>query len=599
MKGGAEASDRPHLLRDYHRASRYGLRQWPQLAGLTALSLFASGFAVMQPWPLKFLIDDAFGTAPLPDWIAALISAPSGEKPVGILIVVAAFASFLVAGLASLAEVSLAYGWLKAGQRMVYDLAADLYDKIQQRSLAQHQQHRLGDSLNRLFTDSWSLYTIAYAALTVPLQHLTTIVAIAFVAWRMDPSLTVIAFAVIPAATAIAYLLAQRVRRFAREEARTLSDIMAFVQQTLSAIPLIQAFMAVPHTTSVFQRLADRNVAAARRSAVASQAVLGISNASIAAVTASMLILGGARVLAGTMTLGALVVFLAYLKTMSISVDACLTVAAKVMAANAGLRRAGEILDEEPGVAEADSAKPYRRPDSGRAGRIAFEHVTFGYDGAEPVLLDADFEVRPGECIALVGSSGVGKSTLASLIPRFFDPVAGRVLLDGQEVRELTLASLRAQISLVPQDPFLMPLTIAENIGYDPRGHSRDAIVAAAVKSGAHNFIRLLPQGFDTPVGENGAILSGGQRQLIAIARALLKDAPVLILDEPTASLDAETEAHVLASLKGLMADRTTIVIAHRLSTIRAADRILLIEKGRLRELRSVAEIDGFRRAAQ
>jgi ATP-binding cassette subfamily B protein/subfamily B ATP-binding cassette protein MsbA len=311
-----------------------------------------------------------------------------------------------------------------------------------------------------------------------------------------------------------------------------------------------------------------------------------------------VLLVGGFRVLSGEVTLGVLVVFLAYVKTIDISVQASLTAMVKIIAANAGLRRVCEILDEGPGIVETPNAVPYREPKSAHPGRISFEAVHFGYPGKEPVLDDVELDIQPGQTIALVGPSGGGKSTLVSLIPRFFDPTAGRVLIDGQDLKSLTLSSLRSQIAVVLQETFLMPGTVAENIAYDPKGHDRDEMVAAAVACGAHDFIRSLPQGFDTVLGEHGATLSGGQKQLIAISRALLKNAPVLILDEPTSALDLETEAKVMNGLRKLMAHRTSIIIAHRLSTIRSADRILFVRNGRIRELGSYAEIDTHMAAA-
>ena len=248
-------------------------------------------------------------------------------------------------------------------------------------------------------------------------------------------------------------------------------------------------------------------------------------------------------------------------------------------------RRVCEVLDEDPGIADAPDAVPYAKPDGTRAGRITFKAVSFGYAGRGPVLDRVDLEIIPGQTVALVGPSGGGKSTLVSLIPRFFDPAEGRILIDGQDLRSLTLSSARAQISVVLQEPFLLPMSVADNIAYDPKDYSRDEAVAAAVAAGAHDFIRALPEGFDTIVGESGATLSGGQKQLIAISRALLKDAPILILDEPTSALDVETEAEVMRGMRKLMEHRTTIIVAHRLSTIRSADRILLVHDGKVREL--------------
>ena len=576
----------PRLAADYWHASRYFLRQWRSLAVLIALCFVASGLAVLLPWPLKLLVDTAFGSQTPPEWLGL------AGNDAGALIIVAAIASFFAYGLTSLVEVAATYGWMRAGQRMVYDVAADLYDKLQARSLAHRHERPLGDALNRLFGDSWSLYTISYTLLTVPLQHGLTVVAIGIVAWNTEPTLTVIAVGVVPVATVASYVLAQWLRGLALNEARLTSEIMAFVQQTLSVIPLIQTFSATSHTQKVYRGLAERGVDIAGRAALVNQGVLLVGGLTVAGATSAVLVMGGLKVLSGEITLGVLVVFLAYLKTINHSVEACLSAMAKVIAANAGLRRVCEVLDEDPGIADSPEAVPYVEPRDVRAGRITFESVSFGYAGREPVLDRIDLDIEPGQTVALVGPSGGGKSTLVSLIPRFFDPAAGRILIDGQDLRSLTLSSVRAQISVVLQEPFLLPMSVADNIAYDPRDYSRDEAVAAAVAAGAHDFIRALPEGFDTMVGESGATLSGGQKQLIAISRALLKNAPILILDEPTSALDVETEAEVMRGMRKLMEHRTTLIVAHRLSTIRAADRILLVRDGKIRELQSLAEID-------
>jgi len=590
---GTNGSSLSVATADYRHACKYFLREWRSLAFLVALCGLASGLYVLQPWPIKLLIDTIFGSGRAPLWLNHLGLETSNPKThAAVLILAASIGTFLIYGSISLVEVGLSYGWMKSGQRMVYDLAADIYSRLQQRSLAHHDEQAIGDSLNRLFGDSWSLYTISYTLLTVPLQHIATIAAIGYVAWRIDPTLTLIAVGAVPVATAISYALVQRLRRLARNEAVVTSEMMALVQQSLSAIPLIQVFGAAQRTQTVYRDLAERGVGIAARTALVNQTVLTVNNLTVAAATSAVLLVGGVRVLSGEITLGALVVFLAYLKTVNNSVEACLTALVKIIAANVGLRRACEILNEGLGIIESPDAIPYGRSQSQPVGRITFQSVSFGYPGRKPVLDKIDLDIEPGQTIALVGPSGAGKSTLVSLLPRFFDPTDGRILIDGQDIKSLTLSSLRSHISVVLQDPFLMPANVLKNIAYDPKAYSRDEVIAAAVASGAHEFIRTLPHGYDTVLGEQGATLSGGQKQLIAISRALLKNAPVLILDEPTSALDVETEAEVMRSLRKLMAHRTTIIVAHRLSTIRCADRILLVRDGSVRELRSFAEIE-------
>jgi ATP-binding cassette subfamily B protein/subfamily B ATP-binding cassette protein MsbA len=294
---------------------------------------------------------------------------------------------------------------------------------------------------------------------------------------------------------------------------------------------------------------------------------------------------GGRKVLAAEMTVGSLLVLVAYVRTLDEACRALLKTYGTLRSTEASVDRVFDVLDTREMVSDAPDARPLPKRDSRQDGHLMFEAVTFGYEPERPVLRELSLDVRPGETIALVGATGAGKTTLASLVPRFFDPWHGRVLLDGIDVSKVTLASLRQELALVLQDPFILPVTVAENIAYGRRGVTRDEIVAAAVAANAHEFIRELPQAYDTVLGEEGADLSGGQRQRIAIARALIKDPRVLILDEPTSALDAETERQVMEAMSRLMTGRTTLIIAHRLATVRQADRIAVLDGGRVVEL--------------
>jgi ATP-binding cassette subfamily B protein/subfamily B ATP-binding cassette protein MsbA len=304
-----------------------------------------------------------------------------------------------------------------------------------------------------------------------------------------------------------------------------------------------------------------------------------------------VLYFGGRRVLEGAMTLGGLLVFLAYLKTIQGASQGLLAVYGNVKSVEASIDRVSEVLDVEVGVTDAPGAA--RLGAATGASAVRWEGVTFGYEAGTPVLHDVTLEVGAGRMLALVGPTGAGKSTIASLVPRFFDPWAGRVLIDGRDVRGVRLADVRARVSVVLQEPFLLPLSIAENVAYGRPGASRAEIERAAVAANADGFIRALPGGYDAVIGERGATLSGGERQRLAIARAILKDAPVLILDEPTASLDAATEASVMDALATLTKGRTTIVIAHRLATVRRADAVAVVEGGRVVEHGTHEELMG------
>ncbi len=306
---------------------------------------------------------------------------------------------------------------------------------------------------------------------------------------------------------------------------------------------------------------------------------------------AIVLFVGGVRVLSGAISLGTLLVFLAYVRQMQNSSAGLFDIFVKLKAAEASVERISEVLHSDEMV--HDPAVPLSLPERprGQRGHVRLEGVTVGYEPGQPVLHNVTLEMLPGERIALVGPTGSGKTTLASLVPRFFDPWEGRVTFDGMDVRDVRLADLRSRISIVLQDPFLLPLSVAENIAYGLPEASLEEIVAAAVAAQADEFIRQLPEGYDTVIGERGATLSGGERQRITIARALLRDAPVLILDEPTSSLDARTEALLTEAFDRLMKDRTTLIIAHRLSTIRDAHRIAVLDDGRLVELGSHDEL--------
>jgi ATP-binding cassette subfamily B protein/subfamily B ATP-binding cassette protein MsbA len=356
--------------------------------------------------------------------------------------------------------------------------------------------------------------------------------------------------------------------------------LFSFTQQTLAAIPVVQAFATEERNRQRFRGLARDAVALSQRGNLL-QSAHGLTNGLMTTIgTAVVLFFGGARVLAGALSLGSLLVFLAYLRSMQGAAQGLLSTYARLKAAEAGADRVLEVLEAEEQVRDLPGARPL----PGGGGHLRFEAVTFGYEPGRPVLHSLSLEARPGETVALVGPTGAGKSTLVSLIPRFFDPWEGQVTLDGSDLRELQLASLRAQIALVLQEPFLLPLTVAENIAYGRPSASRAEIEAAAAAANAAAFIERLPQGYETVIGERGATLSGGERQRLSIARALLKEAPVLILDEPTSALDAGTEALLLEALERLMAGRTTLIIAHRLSTIRHADRIVVLDAGRIVE---------------
>jgi ATP-binding cassette subfamily B protein/subfamily B ATP-binding cassette protein MsbA len=357
----------------------------------------------------------------------------------------------------------------------------------------------------------------------------------------------------------------------------------------LTALPLVQAFGRERHEHARFRGTAERSIGAAVRALVSQvQFKVGVDG-SLALGTAVIMLVGGVQALGGDLSAGTLIVFLSYLAALYAPLLAFAYLGPTVATAVGGARRVAELLENQAVVADKPGARALSLGPGGA--HLRFEQVVFGYSPGSPVLHGVDFEVRPGETLAIVGATGAGKSTLAALILRLADPWQGRVLIEGQDVREATLGSVRRSTALVLQETFLLPLTIAENIAYGRPGATRSEIESAARAANAHDFIARFDRGYDSVVGERGLTLSAGQRQRISIARAILLDAPLLVMDEPTSALDAESEHQVLEALRRVMSGRTCVVIAHRLSTVRHAQRIVVLERGRVAEAGTHAEL--------
>jgi ABC-type multidrug transport system fused ATPase/permease subunit len=558
---------------------------------IITISFAASAAAAMQPWPLKILVDYALDAKTVPAALASCLEAFSLKPTPPVLIMASALAGLGLFILNSAFEVGLTFAWAVAGQRMIHHLASELFYHLQRASLLFHKQRSVGDSLSRLTQDSWCVYTAAEALLVAPAQHLFTLAAVGIVAWQMDPALTLYSLAMAPMLAGIAVHFGRRLKKRERRHRETHSRLMTFVQQTLTAIPIVQAFATEQRNQHRFQDLSKDAVTATQRNALAKNTFSMVSGLTTTVGMAVVLYAGGIRVLAGELSVGSLLVFVAYLRSMQSAFQGLIRTYGSLKSAEASIDRVLEILDSPEVITSSAEAKSFSSHDHRGCGEVDFERVTFGYHPDRPVLNQVSLNVRPGETIALVGRTGAGKTTLVSLIPRFFDPWKGRITIDGIDIRKLDIAELRGSISLVLQQPCLLPATIEENIAYGRPGASGKAIVAAAMAAQAHDFIRVLPDGYDSIIGERGATLSGGEKQRLAIARALLKDAPILILDEPTAALDTNTESVIVEALTQLTAGRTTFVIAHRLSTIQGADRIVVLDEGRIVESGSHCEL--------
>lgn len=558
----------------------YVARQWRRFLLILAVTVAASVITALEPLPLQLLVDYAFRPVQPPAALADALQS-IGLAPTPVVLVLAAAAGSLAFFLLSTAiDAVLSWAWMSTGQRMVYDLSAALFHKMQRLSSGFHSRWPVGDSLGRLTQDSWSIYSLT-AGMVSPFQGLVTLATIGLFAYYQDAGLALLCFAAAPALAAVSVFFGPALKRRAHLGREAESRLMSFVHQTLESIPAVQAFGTESRNRQKFHAMADDAVNVSQRRALLSGTYGLFTGLLLTAGGGLVLYVGGLKVLAGTISLGQLLTFLRYMQILQTTVGALLQSYGDLKPVQAGMERVIEVLDSPDQVHDKPQAGVLR---SRSEGRIRFENVSYGYEPGRPVLKNVSLDVQPGETIAIAGSSGAGKTTLVSLIPRFFDPSEGRVFLDGTDVRDIRLSSLRDQVSVVLQEPFLLPVTIADNIAFGRPGASRLQIEAAAEAANAHDFIRRLPQGYDTLLGQRGASLSGGERQRLSIARALLKDAPVLILDEPTSALDAATEVEVLEAIERLMIGRTTFIIAHRLSTARKADRILIMDLGRIVE---------------
>ncbi len=567
----------------YARMMPYIMRQKRGLAVILILTIVSAATAALMPWPLKILVDYALGDAEIPAFIESFFAALSISIAPMVLIFAAAIASFALFALNSALDVGTTWTWSASGMRMVYDLARDLFSQLQRLSLLFHGRGSVGDWLARLSGDVWCTYKLASELLVSPAQHMFTIFTVTALAWTLDPLLTIVLLAVTPVLTGSALYFGKRLKRRSRQQLEARSQLTSLVQQTVTAIPVVQAFSREATNKHRFSQVAGQIVVRGQQGVLIRHAYTFVNGFSMAVGMAIILYLGGQQVLSGSISVGSLLVFTAYVQTLRGAFGGLLGAYGNLKGTEANIDRVLEVLDSEETVKDKPGALPLPAI-QGRGMAVRLKNITFGYEPNRPVLHDISLDVAPGETIALVGPTGVGKSTFVSLIPRFFDPWEGCVLVNGVDARDVQLASLRAQIALVLQEPFLLPMTVAANVAYGRLDADRDQVEAAAHAANAHEFIRRLPNGYDTVIGERGATLSGGQRQRLAIARALLKDSPILILDEPTSALDPQTEALLLEALERLMADRTTFIIAHRMSTVRHADRAVVLGDGKIQE---------------
>jgi ATP-binding cassette, subfamily B, bacterial len=560
----------------------YILRQWKWLIAIAILTVSASATAALQPWPIKVLVDYALRNDAVPAAILIPLQWLRLSDASLALILTAAAMSLGLFLINSALAVGLSISWNMAGQHMVYDLAGDVFARLQRLSMCFHSRRTVGDSLSRMMEDSWCIYSLADGLLMAPAQHVFTLAMMVVIGFFLDPTLAVLAVAVAPLLALSSWYFGPRLKRRSHVMREARARLVSMVHQTLGALPVVKAFGTEDRNTGEFRRLAAQTVYLEQSGSLTGSSYGLINGLITTAGLALVLYVGGLRVLSGAIPLGTMLVFVAYVRQMQGATGGLFDVFTKLKTAQASLERLQDILHSDDLVPESIDAidLPTQIEDGGV--EIRFEDVTFGYERSRVVLEKIELCVSPGQMVALVGPTGAGKSSLVSLIPRFFDPWEGRVTFNGTDVRTIKLNSLRHAVSVVLQEPFLLPITIAENIAYGRPDASRQEIIAAAVAVQADDFISRLPLGYDTVITEWGATFSLGEQQRLAIARALLRDSPVLVLDEPTSALDAQTEVLLLNALETLTRGRTTFTIAHRMSTIRRADKIVVLDNGRI-----------------
>jgi ABC-type multidrug transport system fused ATPase/permease subunit len=550
----------------------------PYKVRLVASLIAAIATALLElarPWPTKFIVDYGLGGQATPAWLESL----TRVEIIGWSVVAAVIVVVSVAGLSLLTQV-IVFG---IAQDMVLDLLRDAFAKIQRLSLTFHQRSEIGDLTQRLGADVFAVQSMVTTVGVPAVSAALTLGGMFFFMIRLDPLLSLVTALAVPLLAAVWFAFYRPMNAAYWEQWTRQGAIMAFIQQSLAGIKVIQGFAREAHFQARLETQ-GREVSEAFRRSLLLGTTYNQAAATVTGILASVLAgIGAMRVIGGHLTLGDLLVFLGYVAAINGPLNGAITAIGTAVSMGPKGQRVLDLIDSTEEVPERPDA---RKPENFR-GEVVFDDVSLTYGGSEekgPVFEGVCLRAEPGTVTAIIGITGAGKTSLGALLSRFYDPSSGAVRFDGHDLRDLPLRWIRENVSVVLQDSILFPATVADNIAFGHAGLTRKEVVRAAEISLAHDFIERLPDGYDTLVGEGGAVLSGGERQRIALARAIVKDAPVILLDEPTSALDAHTEAQIFERLHEYLHGRTTFIISHRLTTIRGADQIVALENGRVVE---------------
>jgi ABC-type multidrug transport system fused ATPase/permease subunit len=546
------------------------------LAAILVAMLVQTAMSVAGPWPLKIVLDNVIGSHKLSPWLDHLLRPLLAGGSKMQIAAAAALAAVLIAVVGAIASYVANYYTTSVGQWVANDLRMRTYHHLQQLSLSYYDTHESGTLLSTITADVQTIQSFASSSTLDILVDMFTIVGMLSIMFWLSWDFTLIAVAVTPFMLLLVSRFKKAVKKATHEVRKQQSKIVAVVDQGLQSRRVVKAFGRQNLEEEELSEVSKATVEAALKARRIKALLSPIVTIAVALCTGLVLFRGSALILAGAMTVGALTVFLSYLNKFFKPVQDLATMTNTIAQTAVAVDRIRAILDAETVIPE----RPDARDPQPLSGEVVFENVAFGYNADAQVLRDVSFRIKAGQTVGVVGPTGGGKSTIVSLIPRFYDPTGGKVHIDGVDIRDYKLKGLRNQIGYVLQETVLFRGTVADNIAYGRAGATKKEVMEAAKLANADEFIAKMPHGYDTMVGERGDTLSGGQRQRIGIARAIIRNNPILILDEPTAALDTESERLVMEALERLMKGRTVITIAHRLSTIRDSDKIIVLKDG-------------------